>query len=349
MQLSARRFFGAATVGALCLLPSVGVAKPNSPFPSVGRPLAGRGVLIGAIGSGATPRALTHFSLDGGAHSSVDHPIRDIGIDLVDNRLMRAWFTKDGKRGLAADGTWRELGKSKNAKFFHTTQFCEQEVCSLRASFTGNKVPLIAGFSFHDLTGPNKVERLAIYPETRGNTISYKARYKVPERTQYVVDLFIVVIEPDIVDGTYNAAANSRDGESFARVPLKWKKTKMLALQGFDVRFRNGAHDVGKFAITGLAGTNAQMRVELRDRNGDDPTWAKLWWADLKAPGMKATPIDKPIPRHQPNGPVPQLDPKVNPGPAQGKGTSKGKSKGNRFPSNKAPRKLPKARPAFPK
>ena len=86
----------------------------------------------------------------------------------------------------------------------------------------------------------------------------------------------------------------------------------------------------------------------------DDPTWAKLWWVDLKAPGVKVIPMDKPLPQHKPKGPTPQLDPKVNPGPANKGSSSKGKSsKGNSLPTlpkdaQHKPNKLPNATPKFP-
>ena len=348
------------TVSALGALSLALVSTPadakryKTAFPKHSMTVQGNGSAVDNVNGKQVPRALLNFHID--YASGHDTTIRDIGFDLIDNRLFRPWLgDADARSPFTATAVWRDLSKSKNVEYQHLTARCRQEVCDIGAAVrTGGKIPLLAGFSFHNLSGSKKIERMGVYPKTRNGWISYEARYKAPGRTNYIVDLHIVLVDPDIVADDYSGEANSRDGENFARVPLEWKKTGLLALQGFDVRYRNGAHHLQEFAVQPLKGTNAHMGVYLNDKNDDDPTWAKLWWVDLKAPGVKVIPMDKPLPQHKPKGPTPQLDPKVNPGPANKGSSSKGKSsKGNSLPTlpkdaQHKPNKLPNATPKFP-
>ncbi len=120
-----------------------------------------------------------------------------------------------------------------------------------------------------------------------------------------------------MVAGQFNASARSETGDGFAKVPLQWENG-LLALQGFDVRFLNGAHELQQLAILPVKGNNSVKAVHFSDVNKDDPIEAKLWWADLRGPGVKVVPRDKPLPRKQPNnpGPKPSIKPTKKPSAA---------------------------------
>lgn len=350
--------FWLRSVSALGILSVALVSTPanakryKTAFPKQSMTLQGNGAKVDNVNGKNVPRALLNLRIDYADRH--DTTIRDIGFDLINNRLFRPWLgDEDARSPFTAKAVWRDLSKSESVEYQHLTANCRQEICDVGAVIrTGGKIPLLAGFSFHNLSGSKSIERMAVYPKTKNGWISYEARYKASGRTNYIVDLHVVLVDPNVVDASYSGEANNRDGEHFARVPLQWKKTGLLALQGFDVRYRNGAHHLQEFAIEPLRGTNAQMGVYFSDKNDDDPMWAKLWWVDLKAPGVKVIPMDKPLPQHKPKGPTPQLDPKVNPGPANKGKSNKGGSK-NTMPTlpkdaQHKPNKLPNATPRFP-
>ena len=324
---------------------SASAAPYETPFPTEDKRLQGNGSAVDNVGSKGTPRALLNVRID--YAQGWDTDVRDIGFDFVDNWLFRPWLgDDDAKSPFTAQATWRDVSKSQSVEYQHLTAHCRQKVCDVGAVVrTDGKIPLLAGFSFHNLSGAKQIERMAVYPKSKNGWVSYEARYEAPGRTNYVVDVFVVLVDRQIVDAAYSAEANSRDGEHFARVPLQWKKTGLLALQGFDVKFRNGSHQLQEFAIEALPGTNAAMGVYFSDDNDDDPMWGKLWWVDLRAPGIQVIPMDEPLPqqRTKPIGPTPQLDPSVNPSV---KPTNKG---GTKPTSPKGGKKLPAGLPKFPK
>src|SRR5690606_4677968 len=116
---------------------------------------------------------------------------------------------------------------------------------------------------FHNLSGAKKITRVAIYPEVRtgpNKQVTYWAKLDTEGKTNYTVDLRVVLVDPSVVHGQFDASGSSKPGEPLARVPVRFKYG-FLALQGFDVRFKNGSHHLQELAVEPIKGTNADLGV----------------------------------------------------------------------------------------
>lgn len=324
---------------ALGLAPSVVDAAPyQGPFPKRDTLIQGNGAMQRSVGGGSRPLALMDFSID--YADRWDTNVRDIGVELIENRRLRAWLGDDDSRSpVTARVNYRDLGKSPSVEYRHLSATCRAKTCTVGFLERGSdKIPLLAGFAFHNLGGAQKITGLGVFPEVRTGPnaqIKYKAKFDTDGRVNYSVDVYVILVDPSVIAGTYNATGRSETNKPFAKVPLRWEATGLLALQGFDVRFLNGSHELQELAIKPVRGNNSVEAVYFSDKNDDDPIEAKLWWVDLKAPGIKVIPMDRP-PQPKPNhkGPTPQINPDVRPS-----GGSKGK------PSPKLPQSKHRPRP----
>lgn len=332
------RALATVCVSALAASTSATVlARPyRTKFPEVGVALQGGGA---AQQASAAPNAgaLERFQLN--YARTHDTAIRDLGIEMVQPGDVRAWLSDDsGRAPLTLRAVWRDVRASPEVEHVHLSARCVAKHCRLGSvAVRSDKVPLLAGFVFHNLAGAKNIERVGIVPEVRtgpNRQVTYFANFDTDGGRAYTVDVNIILVDPSVVAGQFNASARSEPGTGLAKVPLQWENG-LLALQGFDVRFLNGPHELQNLAILPVKGTNAVKAVHFADTNKDDPIEAKLWWADLRGPGVKVIPMDKPLPRKQPNNPGPKptikpgIKPSINPG-----------GKGGKTPT---PRNLPRA------
>jgi hypothetical protein len=309
---------GAALVASLA---PVAMAAPyRPPFDHERVTVQGQGVAQRYVSGRSSALALDEFRID--IAVGADRHIRDLGVELVEPAHARAWFSdNNGTSPLTLRAAWRDLSLSPVAEHRRISAICESKVCRLNPlPVRMGKVPLLAGFVFHNIPGAKKIRRIAVYPEHRtgpNEQYTYVAVFDVDDRARYTVDVDLLLVDPSVIAGQFNAEADSKPGESYAAVPLRWKKGQ-LALQGFDVQFTNGSHHLQEFAIEPLKGTNAVRAVYFTDKNDDDPVRAKLWWADLQVPEVaqakpQPTKVNKPLPKAAPKqlGPAPQLQPGI--------------------------------------
>ncbi len=305
------------TAIAASMSPDVAAKPYKTAFPEVGTLVQGNGaghrtfVAPGAI-------ALERFRLD--YSKTADTSIRDLGVEIVKKGLVRSWMSDDSARAPhTLRATWRDVRASPNTKRVHLSQRCTASPCRLGSvAVRSDKVPLLTGFVFHNLAGAKNIERVSVFPERRtgpNRQVTYFANFETDGGKAYTADINIILVDPSVIAGQFNASARSEPGTGFAKVPLEWENG-LLALQGFDVRFLGGAHELQEFAILPVKGDNSVKAVHFSDTNNDDPIEAKLWWADLRGPGVKVIPMDKPLPRQQPNhpGPKPTVKPGIIPG-----------------------------------
>lgn len=303
--------------------PATALAKPvRTAFPEVSTLVQGGGAAQRTF-TAPEAIALERFRLNI-AHTA-DNAIRDLGIEMIKRGHVRGWMSDNsGRAPLTLRATWRDLGASPGVEHVRLSQRCVVEHCRLGSvAVRSDKVPLLTGFVFHNLAGAKDIERVGIVPERRtgpNRQVTYFANFETDGGKAYTVDVDIILVDRSVVAGQFNASARSEAGDGFAKVPLQWENG-LLALQGFDVRFLNGAHELQEFAILPVKGNNSVKAVHFNDTNDDDPIEAKLWWADLRGPGVKVVPMDKPIPRKQPNnpGPKPSIKPGIKPGKAPSK------------------------------
>jgi hypothetical protein len=298
---------------ALVATSGAGAAPIQSPFPLQSTTVQGAGAAQRQLYGGTPKGALARFRID--YTKGWDTAVRDIGVELTGMVQARGWLADDdGRSPLTLRAKWRDMTKSSKLEHRKLSAKCSANKCRIGTLDHGSDdVPLLAGFVFHNLAGARKIKRLAVYPERRtgpNRQVTYYARLEGDGPKRYTVDIDVIVVDPSVIAGQYSATASSEPNKPYAAVPLEWKNGT-LVLQGFDVRYKNGAHHLQELAIEPLKGTNAVKAVYFSDKNDDDPIQATLWWADLKAPGIKVIPMDKPLPQQQPKnpGPAPQLDP----------------------------------------
>ncbi len=297
---------------------AVAVAKPvRTAFPEVGTVVQGAGAAQRTFTAPAEI-ALERFQLD--YTLTADTSIRDLGIEMVQRGHVRGWLSDDSARApLTLRATWRDLKASPDVEFVHLSKRCEAKHCRLGSvALRSDKVPLLTGFVFHNLAGAKNIERVGLVPKQRtgpNRQVTYFANFETDGGNAYTVDVDIILVDPSVIAGQFNATARSEAGTGFAKVPLQWENG-LLALQGFDVRFLNGAHELQEFSILPVKGDNSVKAVHFNDTNDDDPIEAKLWWADLRGPGVRVIPMDKPLPQQKPNnpGPKPTIKPGIIPG-----------------------------------
>lgn len=294
------------------------LAKPHrTEFPEVSTVLQGGGA---AQQTSVAPNAgaLERFQLR--YAKAYDAAIRDLGIEMIRPGDVRAWLSDDsGRAPLTLRATWRNLHASPGVEHVHLSARCVRKHCRLGSvAVRSDKVPLLAGFVIHNLAGAKNIERVGIVPERQtgpNRQVTYFANFDTDGGRAYTVDVNIILVDPSVVTGQFNASARSKPGTGLAKVPLQWENG-LLALQGFDVRFLNGPHELQQLAVLPVKGNNSVKAVHFSDTNKDDPIEAKLWWADLRGASAKVVPNNKPLPRKQPNnpGPKPTIKPGIEPG-----------------------------------